>query len=172
VNTITRLSTSTFRDSVKGLADLLADAVTDGSSLGFLAPFDQGAAASWWLAQEAAVAEGDLVVWVSRDAGGINGTVSLALNRKPNGRHRAEVVKLMVHTGARGRGAARALLATAERTAAGAGITLLILDTETGSVADRFYRAAGWTCFGVVPGYAADPAGHLRDGSFFYKRIG
>ena len=98
------------------------------------------------------------------------GTVSLALESRPNGRHRAEVVKLMVHPSARGRGLARALLATAEAAAAAAGADLLLLDTETDSSAEHLYRSAGWTRYGVVPGYAADPHGTLRDCSFFYKR--
>lgn len=168
---ITRLSAEDFRDSVRGLADLLVDAVSDGSSLGFLAPFDQDAAADWWRAQEPAVAEGRLAVWAAEGPDGLAGTVSLALERKPNGRHRAEVVKLMVHSAARGRGLGRALLTTAERAAAHAGATLLLLDTETGSAADHLYPAAGWSRYGTVPDYAADPSGVLRDCSFYYKRL-
>jgi ribosomal protein S18 acetylase RimI-like enzyme len=76
-----------------------------------------------------------------------------------------------VHRRARGRGLGRELLATAERAAAAHGLTLLLLDTETGSAADHLYRAAGWTCYGVVPGYAADPHGTPRDCSFFYKEL-
>ena len=47
-----------------------------------------------------------------------------------------------------------------------------VLDTETGSAADHLYRSAGWTRYGIVPGYASDPAGALRDCSFYYKRLG
>ncbi|MYS78901.1 GNAT family N-acetyltransferase [Embleya scabrispora] len=171
MHTITRLSPDDFRSSVQGLADLLADVVADGSSLGFVAPFDTTAAASWWRERESAVADGSLHVWITRGAEGVAGTVSLALERKPNGRHRAEVVKLMVHRDARGHGLGRTLLATAERAAARAGATLLLLDTETESSADHLYRAAGWTRYGVVPRYAADPAGALRDCSFYYKQL-
>jgi ribosomal protein S18 acetylase RimI-like enzyme len=117
------------------------------------------------------VADGSLIVWVSRDSEHINGTVSLALARKANGRHRAEVVKLMVHRDARRQGLARKLLATAEQAAAQAGATLLLLDTQTGSEAERLYRATGWTRYGIVPDYAADPAGSLQDCSFFYKQL-
>ncbi|MBG0815460.1 GNAT family N-acetyltransferase [Planomonospora sp. ID82291] len=171
-HTITRLSAEEFRDSVRELAGLLADAVDGGSSLGFLAPLDRDAAAVWWRDREPAVADGSLAVWVSRGAGGVDGTVGLAFEGRANGRNRAEVVKLMVHRRARGRGLGRGLLAAAERAAAEAGATLLLLDTETGSAADHLYGAAGWTRYGVVPDYAADPAGSLRDCSFYYKRIG
>jgi ribosomal protein S18 acetylase RimI-like enzyme len=171
LHTITRLSADDFRDRVKSLADILADAVAGGSSLGFLAPFDQRAAAAWWRAQQPAVDDGSLVVWVAHGADGITGTVSLALERKPNGRHRAEIVKVVVHRDARGRGVARALLAVAEHAAARAGASLLLLDTETGSAAEHLYRTAGWTRYGIVPGYATDPAGALKDCSFYYKQL-
>ncbi|ADI12230.1 hypothetical protein SBI_09112 [Streptomyces bingchenggensis BCW-1] len=171
MHTITRLSADAFHDSVKGLADLLVDAVRGGSSLGFLASFDQCAAVDWWRARQPAVADSSLAVWVAQGPDGISGTVSLALEGKPNGRHRAEVLKLIVHREARGQGLGRALLATAEQAAAEAGATLLMLDTETGSVADHLYGAAGWTRYGIVPGYAADPAGSLQDCSFYYKPL-
>jgi hypothetical protein len=48
LHTITRLSADDFGSNVKALADILVDAVAGGSSLGFLTPFDQNAAAAWW----------------------------------------------------------------------------------------------------------------------------
>ncbi|MDF2707181.1 MAG: hypothetical protein K0R62_2833 [Nonomuraea muscovyensis] len=175
---ITRLAAGDFRDDVTGLAGLLADVVAGGASLGFVLPFGRAEAAAWWRAQEPAVADGGLRLWVARTSEGVTGptgivgVIGLALERKPNGGHRAEIVKLMVHPGARGHGLGRALLGTAERAAAEAGVALLLLDTETGSTADRLYPAAGWARYGVVPGYAADPAGSLKDCSFYYKRLG
>lgn len=169
--TVTRLSADDFREDVTGLAELLTDTVAGGSSLGFLSPFDRDSAVAWWRTRQPAVADGSLAIWVTRGPAGIAGTVSLALERKPNGRHRAEVLKLMVHRDSRGRGLGRTLLATAEHAAVRAGATLLILDTESGSAAEHLYRAAGWTRFGIVPGYAADPAGRLQDCSFFYKQL-
>lgn len=168
---IDRLTAADFPDTVKGLAELLVDAVDDGASMGFLAPFDHETAASWWQTQTSAVADGSLAVWVCHDTGGITGTVGLAFSRKPNGRHRAEILKLIVHREARGQGIARALLATAEAAATAAGVTLLLLDTRTGSPAGRVYGAEGWTRYGIVPAYAADPDGSLEDCSFFYKHL-
>lgn len=52
----------------------------------------------------------------------------------------------------------RELLAAAERAARDSWLSLLFLDTQTGSSAERLYLAAGWTPVGVVPDYAADPA--------------
>jgi ribosomal protein S18 acetylase RimI-like enzyme len=170
-STIARLSVAEFRDRAEELGDLLVDVVDGGSSLGFLAPFGRDAATAWWRAQEPDVADGRLSVWVAVGSDRIDGTVCVVVEGKPNGRHRAEVIKLMVHRGARGRGLGRALLATAEHGAAQAGATLLLLDTETDSAADHLYRDAGWTRYGIVPDYAADPAGALRDCSFYYKRL-
>ncbi|MGC0313814.1 hypothetical protein [Kitasatospora acidiphila] len=46
------------------------------------------------------VAAGDLPVWTARrQDGALAGSVGLALTRKANGTHRAEIVKLMVHPG-------------------------------------------------------------------------
>jgi ribosomal protein S18 acetylase RimI-like enzyme len=171
MHTISRLSPDDFHDSVKSLADLLVDVVTNGASVGFLSPFDQEAAAAWWHSRHAAVADGSLAVWVAHGPDGITGTISLAVERKPNGRHRAEIVKLMVHSDARGRGLARALLTTAEEAAAQAGATLLLLDTVTGTAADHLYQSADWTRYGIVAGYAADPNGVLEDCSFYYKQL-
>jgi ribosomal protein S18 acetylase RimI-like enzyme len=154
------------------LADLLTDTVHGGASIGFLAPLDQAEALAWWKARAGAVDAGGLAVWAARSGGRVTGTVSLAFPDKPNSRHRAELVKLMVHREARGRGLGRTLLATAERAAAEAGITLLHLDTETGSPAEALYRSAGWTRLGAIPDYAAAPTGVLRPTTIFYKQLG
>ncbi|WP_234342870.1 GNAT family N-acetyltransferase [Streptomyces fulvoviolaceus] len=151
------------------LADLLVDTVDSGASIGFLAPLDRAAAVAWWKERAAARR---LAVWAAYDGGRIVGTVSLAFPDKPNSRHRAELVKLMVHRDARGRGLGRRLLATAEEAAAATGITLLHLDTETDSPAEHLYSTAGWTRAGVIPDYAEDPAGVLRPTTLYYKQVG
>ncbi|MFF9191752.1 GNAT family N-acetyltransferase [Streptomyces rochei] len=155
-----------------GLAGLLADTVAGGASVGFLAPLGEEEAAAWWRGRAADVAAGRLAVWVAREGERVTGTVSLALPDKPNSRHRAELVKLMVSREARGRGVGRGLLATAEEAAAAAGLTLLHLDTETGSPAEYLYRSAGWTRAGTIPDYAADPGGELRPTTLYFKRVG
>ncbi|WP_369179991.1 GNAT family N-acetyltransferase [Streptomyces mutabilis] len=154
------------------LAGLLTDTVEGGASVGFLAPLGHAEAVAWWRGRAADVAAGRLAVWVARDGERVTGTVSLALPDKPNSRHRAELVKLMVAREARGRGLGHGLLATAEEAAAAAGITLLHLDTETGSPAEHLYRSAGWTRAGTIPDYAADPGGELRPTTLYFKRVG
>ncbi|MFG3531839.1 GNAT family N-acetyltransferase [Streptomyces sp. NPDC047917] len=154
------------------LAALLVDTVDGGSSVGFLAPLDREVAADWWRQRAGAVDAGRLQVWIARDAERVAGTVALDRAGLPNARHRAEVTKLMVRPSARGRGVGRSLLDAAERSAAGAGVTLLVLDTESGSPAEGLYRSAGWTQCGSIPDYAEDPAGVLRPTTLYYKAIG
>lgn len=170
--TVARLRAADFAGQVPALAELLVDAVAGGASVGFLAGFDQAAATAWWRSRAGAVADGSLAVWVATGPAGVTGTISLAYADKPNARHRAEVVKLAVRRDARGGGVGRRLLAEAEAAAAATGITLLLLDTETASAAERLYESAGWQRYGIVPGYAAGPAGELKDCSFFYKKLG
>ncbi|MGW7528206.1 GNAT family N-acetyltransferase [Streptomyces sp. NPDC054783] len=154
------------------LAALLTDTVSGGASVGFLAALTHEEATAWWRERAEAAAAGRLAVWAALDGTGRPmGTVSLAYPDKPTSRHRAELVKLMVDRSARGQGLGRRLLTTAEAAAAAAGITLLHLDTETGSPAEHLYRSAGWTRAGVIPGYAASPAGELRPTTLYYKRL-
>ncbi|MFI7319579.1 GNAT family N-acetyltransferase [Streptomyces venezuelae] len=170
-----RLTAAGLRAAAGQLGDLLVDTVRGGSSLGFLAGLDRAGASDWWRGLGPAVEAGRIAVWVARDGdrdgSRVTGTVGVAFTDKPNGRHRAEIAKLMVHPDARGQGLARALLTAAEQTAAEAGVTLLVLDTETGSPAETVYRRAGWTEAGTIPDYAADPSGTLHATTLFYKRL-
>lgn len=168
---VTRLDEAQLLEQVEDLADLLVDTVADGASVGFLAPLDRTVAMAWWKERAAVVATGQLAVWAVRAGERTVGTVGLAFADKPNSRHRAELIKLMVHRDARGRGLGRSLLTTAEEAAIRAGVTLLHLDTETDSLAERLYGSAGWTRAGVIPDYAASPDGILRPTTIYYKHV-
>ncbi|MGA5900919.1 GNAT family N-acetyltransferase [Streptomyces venetus] len=168
---VDRLDAVRLAASAGPLADLLADTVDAGASVGFLAPLDRAAAQRWWEERAADVAAGRLALWAAYDGDRVLGTVSLAFPDKANSRHRAELVKLMVHRDTRGRGLGRRLLGVAEDAAAAAGITLLHLDTETGSPAEHLYRSAGWTAIGAIPDYAANPGGELRPTTIYYKQV-
>ncbi|MBO7940869.1 GNAT family N-acetyltransferase [Streptomyces antibioticus] len=169
--TTVRLDAAGLLDRAADLAGLLVDTVRGGASIGFLAPLDHADAVLWWRDRARAVAAGDLAVWMAEEGGRVVGTVGLSFPDKPNSRHRAELVKLMVHGDLRGKGLGRGLLDTAERAAVAAGVTLLHLDTETDSPAERLYRGAGWTLAGVIPDYAASPDGVLRPTSLYYKSV-
>ncbi|MGW7203556.1 N-acetyltransferase family protein [Streptomyces sp. NPDC054837] len=169
---VTRLDASEVLDRLNALAGLMADTVDGGASIGFLGPLDHAEATAWWKERAAGVAAGSLAIWAAHDGERVVGTVSLVFPDKPNSRHRAELVKLMVHRDARGHGLGRRLLTTAEEAAAASGVTLLHLDTETDSPAEHLYTTAGWTRAGVIPDYAADPAGVLRPTTLYFKQLG
>ena len=169
---ITRLDRPAFEAAIPQLALVLVDAVDGGASVGFVHPFGPADAERWWHTVAGGVEHGSTLLWVAEDGAGVVGTVQLKLTMAyTNGRHRAEIAKLLVHRRARGRGIAKALLAQAEGAAAEHGVSILMLDTQTDSDAEFLYAKAGWTRFGVMPDHAADPAGVLQPTTFFYKRL-
>lgn len=85
--------------------------------------------------------------------------------------HRADVAKMLVHRKARRQGLAQRLLAAVEEAARAAEKTVLVLDTATGSDAERLYQRAGWQRVGMVPDYALMPDGAMCGTTFFYKRV-
>jgi acetyltransferase len=152
------------------LCDILADSIEGGASIGFLDPLLPETAERYWRGVLAAVGA-DLRLWVAELDWEIVGTVQLARCEKENGRHRAEVRKLLVLRAERGQGIARRLMDTVEDCAGEMGLTLLHLDTHTGSDAEFLYRHLGWTNVGAIPEYAATPDGVLQACSFLYKRL-
>lgn len=167
-----RVSPGELRGRVDEFAALLVDAVASGASVGFHGPLAPARAAAWWQGLADGVAAGHVELWAVDDHDGtVCGAVQVHRPDSPNAGHRAEIAKLLVRRDARRKGLARLLLRTAEASAWGDGVRLLLLDTQTGSGADRLYRDEGWTPFGTVPDYAADPDGALRPTTFFFKSL-
>ena len=153
------------------LSELLQDAVADGASLGFLAALDAAEARDYWTQVVGSLGP-SLRLWLLHDEGGqLLGSVQLALCDKPNGRHRAEVQKLMVRRSARGQGLSSVLLKTLEQAARQQGRSLLVLDTEAGSHAETVYTHLGWLKAGEIPAFAANPDGGLRPTALYYKQL-
>lgn len=69
----------------------------------------------------------------------------------PRFAHRADVVRLMVHPSAQGRGLGRALLAAAVAHARDLGFEQLLLSARGGTSLPAFYTGLGWTEVGVFP---------------------
>ena len=100
---------------VAELSAILEDAVDGGASVGFLAPLAPAEATAYWESVVDAIAHGTRLLLVACDADGrLVGTAQLALETRPNGRHRAEVTKVMVLRDARRQGTGRALMRAAE----------------------------------------------------------
>jgi GNAT superfamily N-acetyltransferase len=171
LNLISRITATLARELESELAALIIDAVDGGASVGFTRPLADVDARAW--AQELAsdVEARRAIVLVARSGTSLRGTVQLRFSTYPNGRHRGEVAKLMVHRSARGEGIGTRLMQAIESEAKLAELRTLILDTETGSDAERLYRRLGWTLAGVIPEYAASPGGGIRSTSFLYRLI-
>jgi ribosomal protein S18 acetylase RimI-like enzyme len=153
------------------LAGLIADAVAGGASVGFLSPPGDREALAWAEGVAAEVESGRALLLVARAGGVVCGSVQLLRASSPNGAHRGEVAKLLVRRDARRQGIGRALMEAVEAAARAAGLRTLVLDTETGSDAERLYRLLGWTAVGTIPEYAASPAGGLRKTSIYYRLL-
>jgi hypothetical protein len=66
---------------------------------------------------------------------------------------------------------AKALLAAAEEHALHEGRSLIVLDTEEGSVAERLYAQCGYQRVGAIPHFARSSGGALHGTTFFYKEL-
>lgn len=169
---IERLTVEGARAEMPGLVALLRDAVASEASVGFLDPLGEGEAEAYWRGVIAGVEQGERLLLVAREEGGIVGTAQLELATKPNAAHRAEVQKVLVLRSARRRGIGQALMDALETQARGAGRSLLVLDTRQGDAAERLYRRLGYVEAGVIPDYARSSAGTLDASVFFYKALG
>ena len=157
---------------VPALGELLADAVDSGASVNFVQPFSAADGAAWWASRAADVASGAMRPIVARLGDEVVGVVVLFPSRNPNSQHRAEIGKVLVHRRARGRGLGSGLMAAVEDLARADGRWLLILDTQTGSDAERLYRRLGWVEFGVVPDHSLAADGRaLLPTTFFSKDL-
>lgn len=154
-------------DDVDALADVLFDCVDGGASVGYMAPFTRDDARN----AMAGFIDGRRVVLGAFDEGRLVGTAQLVPSPMPNQPHRGDVAKVLVHRDARGRGIAAKLMERIEVEARSRGITVLVLDTVTGSAADRLYTRLGWQRVGPVPNYALMPDGTPCETTFFYKEL-
>jgi GNAT superfamily N-acetyltransferase len=155
----------------EGLIALLRDVVDGGASVGFLPPLREEEARVYWDGVIDALRGPGRLLWIARDGDVVVGTVQLDLCGKGNGLHRAEIMKLLVHSAHRRRGVARALMNAAEAEARRIGRTLLVLDTRAGDAAEPLYRSLGWICSGVIPQYARNGEGGLDPSAFYYKLL-
>lgn len=170
--TIERLDGDEARAAMPALTEILRDAVANGASVGFMAWNSTADFERFWRDVAAEVAAGRVLLFVARDQSGIVGTAQLHPVGKPNQPHRAEIAKVLVHSGARRRGVGEALMRAAEAAALALGRDLLVLDTDEAGAARRLYTRLGWTEAGTIPRYALMPDGRDCGSTFFYKQLG
>lgn len=167
------LDTDQAQARLEALSDLLHACVEAGASVNFVNPFAQGEAAAYWRDKVLGpVAAGTRDLFVIECEGQLVGSVQLDRDTPPNGRHRAEVSKLLVHPDARRQGLGSALMDALERRAIAQGRSLLTLDTRAGDPASALYRARGYVALGEIPGYCRDPFDRgLDPTTIMYKQL-
>ncbi|WP_423595547.1 GNAT family N-acetyltransferase [Roseateles sp. MS654] len=158
------------RDWMPALGELFFDVIDGGGSLGFLEDIDEAQMREYWEGVFDQLGPRHRL-WIAREGDRALGTVQLSICGKPNGRHRAEVQKLMVHRDARRRGLAAQLMAALETAARGQALSLLVLDTEAQSAAETFYQSQGFQRTGEIPFFATSPQGELRATALYWKRL-
>jgi GNAT superfamily N-acetyltransferase len=160
------------RAAAAELGAVLADCVAGGASVGFMAGYTSEDGAAFFAKVAGEVERGETALLVARERGRIVGTVQLGLATMPNQPHRADVKKMLVLRGVRGRGVGAALLAAVEDEARSRGRTLLVLDAVTGNDGYRLYARGGWSIVGDIPDYALFPDGRPCSTTVFYKNVG
>jgi len=168
---IRRLGPADLDEQLDALADVLADCVAGGASVGYMWPFPHADARAAFAGFAAEVERGRRLILAAFADGGLVGTVQVILAVPPNQLHRGEIAKLLVRRSARGRGVARRLMERAEDEARREGKTLLVLDAVTDGDAARLYGRLGWTTVGVIPGYALFPDGRPCDTTIVWKSL-
>ncbi len=155
------------------LADILHAIVHDGAGVSFIVPFSLEDARAFWIETVLPqVIAGRRRVLVARLDARIVGTVQLDPAWAPNQPHRADVLKLLVHPGARRRGIARALMIALEALARDHGWTLLTLDTWTGQAGEQLYRSLGYVTVGTIPRFArGSTTTALEPTTIMYKEL-
>lgn len=169
---VSLLSAASLASRIDELAEVLVDCVQGGASVSFMLPFSHDKARDFWHGVAQSAAREERVVFVAEnDAGRIVGTVQLITAQPDNQPHRADVAKLLVHRQARRGGAARELMALLETEARKRGKNMLVLDTATGSDAERFYLRHEWQRVGEIPRYALNPDGSYCATTYFFKQL-
>jgi ribosomal protein S18 acetylase RimI-like enzyme len=153
--------------SIDELAELLMLVVHDGASIGFLPPLPRSDAEDYWRS----VLSPEVILFVARLDERIVGTVQLQLCTKANGRHRAEIAKLMTHPNHRRHGIGRLLMQSAEQRARLEGRSLLVLDTREGDPSNHLYTSLGYINAGRIPDYARSANGQLDATMIYYKQL-
>jgi ribosomal protein S18 acetylase RimI-like enzyme len=168
---VSELAPDDLESAIPGLSQLLAACVAKGASIGFLPPFDAAEAAAFWRKMAAQIRSDERRLLVARRSGKTLGAVMVVLAMPANGRHRAEISKLIVDPDGRRRGIGKALMTAAEALARREGRMLLVLDTRTGDVAEDLYAGLGFRKSGVIPAYVRSETGTLESTTVMYKLL-
>lgn len=168
---VEELAPAELEAAIPALSHLLAACVAKGASIGFLPPFDEAEAAEFWRKMAVQIRSGERRLLAARRGDRTLGAVMVVLAMPANGRHRAEISKLIVDPDGRRQGIGRALMTAAEALARREGRILLVLDTRSGDVAADLYASLGFGKTGVIPAYVRSETGTLESTTVMYKLL-
>jgi acetyltransferase len=169
--TIEHIIPESINKIIPSLTALLQNAVDHGASIGFLSPLSDQEALDYWNEVAKVIEDPHRILLIAKADHEVVGTVQLDLASRANGSHRAEIIKLMVHTSFRQQGIAQMLMNSIELKAKLAGRTTLILDTREGDVSEKLYAKLGYQRAGTIPQYARSTNGELHTTVFMYKLL-
>ena len=152
----------------KSLINLLKDAVANNYSVGFMHDSTEADFEKFWL-DEIAKCDSQNAIFLALAGDQVLGSVIVTRELRANGRHRAELRKLLVHSKAQKMGIGTALEKLATNFAKDIGLKLLYLDSATSYLIEGVYEKWGWTKSGEIPNFAKNPDGSLVSTWFFYK---
>ena len=168
---VATMSGDEVREHAQALSGLLRDGFAAGSALGFVVPVDDPDLDHYLASVADEIDARRRTLIAARRGDLVAGMVQVLPDMAANGRHRAEVQKLVVAETQRGRGVARQLLEAAETAARSSGIRLLYLSTHAHLPAVELYRSAGWHEVGRIPGWAIVPGGQAVENVFYWKPV-
>lgn len=152
------------------LSLLLVDSVKGNYSVGFMDDSTYADYSSFWISEFNAILNGNMIQIAFLDQSAV-GTVILTRENRANGKHRAELRKLMVHSQFQNLGIGTRLEQAATELARANGIELLYLDSATDFLVAGKYEKWGWVKVGEIPRYARNPDGSFVSTWFFYKDL-
>jgi acetyltransferase len=170
---IRRFSAADLNAHLEQFVELLTDAVSHGASVSFVAPLQADHARTFWRGVLVDVENGHTILVAALDQNRVIGSAQILLAWQPNGTHRAEVAKVLVHSTNRRQGVGTLLMRTVEEQARGAHRSLLVLDTEAGGSGQALYESLGYQRAGSIPRYALSNDGQsFVDTILYYKLLG
>jgi ribosomal protein S18 acetylase RimI-like enzyme len=167
------LSPADLSAALPDLTEILHQTVHHGASVGFILPFEVSDARAFWTDQVfPAVERGTTQLFVARGNDGIVGTAQLGLSLPSNQKHRADVMKLLVHPNARRQGIGRLLMQEVLDRARTLGKDLLVLDTRSGDPSQSLYQSLGFKVAGQIPGFCRNPRDPILEATtYMYKTL-
>jgi acetyltransferase len=153
------------------LVELFTETVNGGAPLGFLPPINHAMAREYWISLIRDLETRSRLLLIAFDESVVIGSAQLVLSQGPNSPHRAELQKVFVERGSRGRGIGKTLMHAVHAVALENGRTLIHLSARRGEPAETFYKSLGYKEAGVMPGWTIDRDGERYDHVTLYKEI-